>query len=381
VSDPRLLAIGFVAGDGSGGSGGDIRFFEILMRAARDREVVLLTSPGGAAMARRFGLPADIRVIADATGHLLVAGIRSTAQGISKMPRDLRGFDGVIYTSSDHLYDCLPAAWLVRRNGARWMPVNHWVEEVPWKDDRGGTAIVPRYAYWAQRRAARWLMKRYSKTVLAVSRTTREKMIDMAGFEPGRVAEVDCGVDLHPETMSITEHYDALFMKRLSPGKGVWDLLPIWQEVTRHMPEARLAIAGDGMPDVNAELARRIAQSGIAENIDVLGGIDARAEAYGRMKAARLFILPTHEENWAIVIGEAMAVGTPVIAYDLPELTAVWGDAVRWIPRGDTLAFGKAVVELLTDDAAREQLIEAGMRRVADLAWDEVAARELAYLR
>lgn len=331
-------------------------------------------------MARRFGVEADTRVIADASGSLLLAGIRATAQGVTKMPRDLRDFSGTIYTSSDHLYDCLPAAWLARRNRARWMPVNHWVEELPWKDTRGGTPWLPRYAYWAQRRAARALMKRYATLVLAVSRTTRDKMISMAGFSPARVAEVDCGVDLAPPLSQHAPSYDAVFMKRLSPGKGVFDLIPMWAEVVRTKPTARLGVAGHGMDEVLEELRRRIDAAGLASSIDVIGPMNSRDEAYGLLAAARVFVLPSHEENWAIVIGEALAVQTPVVAYDLPELTAVWGQAVRWVPRGDATAFGRAVLELLMDEETRTALTDAGTRRVADLGWDIVAAREIALL-
>ena len=122
----------------------------------------------------------------------------------------------------------------------------------------------------------------------------------------------------------------------------------------------------------------RVRALGLEGNIEFLGPILDATQAFSTLRTARLFLHPSFKENWAIAIGEAMALGLPVIAFDLPELKEVWGDAFRAVPRGDTSAFADEILALLADDAGRRNLAERGLARVRSLDWADIAERELA---
>ena len=79
-------------------------------------------------------------------------------------------------------------------------------------------------------------------------------------------------------------------------------------------------------------------------------------EKFRLIKSAKLFALPSYEEGWGIVIGEALACGTNVLAYDVKEIQTIWGDSVTWVEKGniDMLATGiqdiLAALPLRTDE-------------------------------
>ncbi len=102
-----------------------------------------------------------------------------------------------------------------------------------------------------------------------------------------------------------------LFMGRLHPKKGVDLLLRAmarWQAANSPIP---LVIAG---PDNDGELARLRA---LAQQLGVQGvtwtGILTGEIKWGAMHAAEALVLPSHQENFGIVVAEALACGVPAL--------------------------------------------------------------------
>ena len=162
---------------------------------------------------------------------------------------------------------------------------------------------------------------------------------------------------------------------RVSAEKGIFTLIDAWKLVVAANPTARLAVIGGGI-DMEAAQAR-VRALGLEDNIDFLGLILDTTRAFTTLRTAKVFLHPSYKENWAIAIGEAMALGMPVIAFDLPELQEVWGEAFRAVPRGDSSAFAGEVLALLADEPGRRDLAQRGLARVRSLDWADIAQREL----
>jgi glycosyltransferase involved in cell wall biosynthesis len=70
-------------------------------------------------------------------------------------------------------------------------------------------------------------------------------------------------------------------------------------------------------------------------------------------------------EGFGLVAVEAMAVGTPVVAFAAGALPEVLGDCGVLVPVGDVAALAGAVSEILTDDLRSAELARCGRERAA----------------
>jgi phosphatidylinositol alpha-mannosyltransferase len=73
------------------------------------------------------------------------------------------------------------------------------------------------------------------------------------------------------------------------------------------------------------------------------------------------------------VVLEAMAVGLPVIGYDLPSSREVFGDIMIRVPYGHAEAFAQAILQLLEDDAKRREYAFSGRQLALSRDWNPIA--------
>ena len=376
-----LIANGIV--DSKGGvSGGEMRLIEIARHWVRaGHDVHMMSGPGGVDLCRRLDLAVTPHVVGGVTAHSRWSFAARTVLSSLRLPRPLLHLHpDVIVSANEQLYDTLPGAILKlrRRRHTRWAVVVHWLP--PWRFwRRGHSRWLNSLAFLISERISLVLAALFADRALAVSASTA-RQLRRARFPMGRVSAVECGVDL-AATRSLAgalqaPRYDAVFMKRVQAVKGIFDLIDAWGLVVAARPAATLAIIGGG---IDAEAAQeRVRVRGLDDNIDFLGAIfDAEAK-FSLVNAAKVFVLPSYEENWAIVVGEAMALGVPVVAYDLPELKEVWGEAFRAVPKGDVRALADEILALLADEQDRRELTKRGLDRVSTLDWSIIAEHELA---
>jgi glycosyltransferase involved in cell wall biosynthesis len=123
---------------------------------------------------------------------------------------------------------------------------------------------------------------------------------------------------------------------RLVPAKGFDLLLPVFARVAAGRPEVTLHILGTG-PDGPA-LERQARDLGIGERV-VFEGF--RDNPFPYFRHADVFVLPSRYEGFPNVVLEALALGTPVLAFACPGGTAVVDGENGWVaPAGDVEALG-----------------------------------------
>ena len=162
-----------------------------------------------------------------------------------------------------------------------------------------------------------------------------------------------------------------LFVGRHEPRKGLEVLI----EAFRHLPRTPgdgtvLWVAGEG-----PETARLRAVS--PPDVQWLGRI-SDDELARRLRAAAVFCAPAlHGESFGVVLLEAMAAGTPVVASDISGYRDVAraGQEAILVPPGDPAALCGALVDALDGSEAIDDLVEAGSARAAGFSIDRLAER------
>lgn len=168
-----------------------------------------------------------------------------------------------------------------------------------------------------------------------------------------------------------------VFLGRMDePRKGLHVLVGALPEIVAKVPDVQVVIVGPG--DIDEQ--RESLDPSVRDNVVYLGRV-SDADKARAFASADIYIAPhTGGESFGIVLAEAMAASTAVLASDLPAFRNVLadGEAGRLFPTGDCAALAQAAVELLTDPEAREALVIEGRSRVMDFDWDHVVDDVLA---
>lgn len=172
--------------------------------------------------------------------------------------------------------------------------------------------------------------------------------------------------------------YDACFLGRTVPLKGIYDLIIIWKYVCSKIPNVKLVIIGESPPEYGRMLSKRIETNSLSANV-VLKGYLPEKNKYAVLKASKIFTFPSYEEGWGISVCEAMACGLPVVAYDLPAYD-LFKDVIFKAPRGDKRAFSEMVWKLLLDEKLRKEASEKAKEIANQFDWDTLAEEELTLL-
>jgi glycosyltransferase involved in cell wall biosynthesis len=159
--------------------------------------------------------------------------------------------------------------------------------------------------------------------------------------------------------------------------KGIVPLLDAFARLPPDAGTLHLVGKTDVEPAYAARVRARLASPELAERVVVHGPV-ALEEVAALYRAADVFVLPSTQEPFGTVYGEAMALGLPVVgvaAGNLPHL-ATDGVEGRIVPVGDTAALADALLGLARDEPLRRRMGEAARARALTRpTWDDTAAQ------
>jgi glycosyltransferase involved in cell wall biosynthesis len=217
-----------------------------------------------------------------------------------------------------------------------------------------------------------------SAALIIVASESEAASVRRAGFRQP-IAIVPLGIDAPECQAAHLEHAPLrrmLFLSRLHPKKGLPMLFEAWSKLRQ--PGWKIVLAGPDEGGHRAELQPLIDRLGIAADLEFVGEVSGSRKLQ-LFREADLFVLPSHSENFGLVVGEAMACGLPVLTTRatpwgvLESLRAGW-----WVePDLEGLTHGLGAALATTPDA-RAAMGRAGRDyAVNDLTWEAAAQRTL----
>lgn len=214
---------------------------------------------------------------------------------------------------------------------------------------------------------------------VAVSPAARDFI---ARYFPGDYEVIPNGVDVHrfrPDVQPAAAFRDQrdlrlLFVGRLDPRKGLKHLLLAFPRVRKELPNARLIVVGSGILQGYYERVL----SGADRARSHFEGFVSAAELPRYYAAADVFCAPAlGGESFGMVLLEAMATGTPIVASDIVGYNAVVTHEQEGllVPPRDPQALAAAIVRLARDQALRKRLGEQGRAKAMTYAWESITDR------
>ncbi|MFB9462629.1 glycosyltransferase family 4 protein [Streptomyces cinereospinus] len=214
-----------------------------------------------------------------------------------------------------------------------------------------------------QKRVARRL-----PSVLTVSGTSRQEIVDHLGVRPDRVHVVHIGADtdLFSPDPAVPQVAGRIVTTSSAdvPLKGLVHLVEALAKVRTEHPGAHLVVVGK--QPTEGPVAQAVRRYGLDGAVEFVKGI-SDAELVGLVRSAQVACVPSLYEGFSLPAAEAMATGTPLVATTggaIPEVAGRDGETCLAVPPGDAGALAAGLSRLLGDAELRARLGAAGRERV-----------------
>jgi glycosyltransferase involved in cell wall biosynthesis len=237
--------------------------------------------------------------------------------------------------------------------------------------------------FYAAARLGEYLTFRSANAVISTNESYRRIAIDRGKVPSDHIVVVRNGprkdkfVSVNPvPSLKRGFAYMAAYAGVMGPEDGVIELLQSIRYLAQDLGRRDIlfVLLGDGAVRARAQ-ADSIAW-GIEGMVDFPGMIRDDLLLRQYLSTADLLLspeplTPLNVRSTFIKVGEYMAMGKPIVAYELPETQHTAQDAAIYVQPGDTQAFGRAILTLLEDPHRSRCMGEFGQKRIVEsLSWE-----------
>lgn len=363
---------------GAGMSGGDQMLIQVFKRIRNDLGILwCVTSPDGKVVIEKE-VPGVTFIVSPKFLDRLNLMVNYVWRALFAL-RCLLLKPEVVYSGSDFFPDVIPAFLLkVIRPRIRWIQcVFHIYPD--WRV-RPGSKIKNFIAQYMQRFSL--VLARRADVILNINHQVKSHLV-AKGFIESRIVINPPGIDLDylwaiPRA-TLAEGYDGVFLGRLNPSKGIFDLLEIWSQVVKEVPSARLGIIGGGSTGIVTQLKDAIQVKGLEGNIRLLGYME-NDKAFALIKASKVFLFPSREEGFGIAIVEALACGVPVVAWKLEVFNEFFAGMIQLSEVGDFSDYSRKVCHEIAAAKYMPKEMAKRMDKLERFSWESVSLKSLKLL-
>jgi glycosyltransferase involved in cell wall biosynthesis len=228
--------------------------------------------------------------------------------------------------------------------------------------------------------AERWTYK-LADVVIATNESYRKVAVERGHKRPEDVFVVRSAPDLSafgpvepsPSLRRGKQHLLA-YLGVMGPQDGVDHALRSLERLSRIRDDWHAIFIGAG--DVHANMRQLASQLGLADHVEFPGRLPndevMRILSTADVCLAPDPLTPLNDVSTMNKIVEYMAVGRPVVSYDLTEARVSAGEAALYAHPNDPLSFGECINTLLDNDDLRERMGQLGRARVEhELSWQQ----------
>lgn len=202
--------------------------------------------------------------------------------------------------------------------------------------------------------------------IVANCEITKSDLVEQLGLSPARISVIYNPLSLDKISSSASHLNDFYIVAcgRLTYKKNFGDLIKVFPLLLERYPELNLLVLGVG--EEENTLKEQAFQLGISKHISFVGFVK---NPYSYFKGAKVFVQTSLWEGFGYVLAEAMACGTPLVAYDgkgaMREILED-GKYGKLVPIGSLELLAKAIIMQIESPMPSELLLEGAARFDAD---------------
>src|SRR3989344_1079432 len=213
---------------------------------------------------------------------------------------------------------------------------------------------------------------------IAVSNTTKTEMIKRLNFSKDQIEVVYNGLNnKFYSNAKKTKFQSILYFGRLMKYKRIDLLIDVFSNVLRHVPDAKLFIAGSGI--VEDELKSKVRKINLSDKI-IFYGFVSEKEKINLIKGSWIFANPSSMEGWGVTVIETNSLGVPAVVFDVPGLReSVKNNETGFVVNNADQMVNK-IISLLTKKTLRNKFGKNAIQWSKNFSWDKTAENTLKIL-
>jgi glycosyltransferase involved in cell wall biosynthesis len=213
----------------------------------------------------------------------------------------------------------------------------------------------------------KWLSYYRNITTVTVSDSSKRDL-EKLGFK--RISIIPEGLSVTPlPNVPIKEIVPTVvYIGRLKRHKLPHHAILAFMAIKKQLPDTRLWVIGDGY------MRRELQEKYDGHDITFYGRVDSEIKTR-LLSKAHITLVPATREGWGLVVTESNAVGTPVVAYDVPGLrdSVIDGETGILVRENSPESLASSAVYLLKNCSLLEQLSLTALSYSRQFSWDTTA--------
>lgn len=377
-----------VAALGKGLSGGDRIFIEFAKRLSRNKQVTIHVWEEGYQMCKRQGLVEGERIkfsIINVTfwcnlGFFICYLARILTAIFQAFFISLNNNNStIVYSASEFWMDSLPAFILkLRFPKVKWVAA--WFQTAPnpligfSEGKREDVYRMSAFYHWFMQLPIKPMIENFADLVLVNNELERKQFSKLDKIN--RVLVILGAVNIEDirryqsQNKKENKIYGAVFQGRFHPQKGVLELISIWKQVVGKLPNARLAMIGDG--PLMKEVRLKVESLKLRDNIELFGYLFDGSEKYRIFSQSRLVVHPAFYDSGGMASAEAMAFGIPCIGFSLDSYKSYYPEGMVKVKIGDLKGFADMILNLLDNKSEREKVGKEAQNMIYEYwSWEQ----------
>lgn len=243
-------------------------------------------------------------------------------------------------------------------------------------------AAHPEWFSWREglrRRTLTRLGARRAARVITESDFSKREITRLLGIPSSDIDVIYLGASTWQQPAHAERHPIVLYVGSIFNRRHIPELLDGFRSLVARVPDVRLEIVGDNRTNPRIDMDRLIAASGVFDRVHWRSYI-SDADIATLYATASAFVFLSDYEGFGLTPIEAMAAGVPIVVLDTEISREIYGPAAEYLPRPDPGLIATSLERVLTANAERARLIEAGTQQVERYSWRECAQRTLQVL-